>query len=272
MPAELDDIELRSVQLQQSHSRDSISNACDLRRVPTDKGEVLVAIQGDISKPAILTLHDLGLNCKSQLIPFTSRSISLIDFSFLSSPVADASTFTGFFNYPTMRALLENFCVYHVTAPGQEEGAPTFPEEWVPSGPFGPFNSLDWLRFIDSLSALFTRRRMSWRLNCSSLCLTSAWKQLLASVSVLAQIFSFASVSRTPTRSALFASWIVAQHKPAGSNGDINRWTRETYDQRAWRRASWTTWCGTTSAAVPRSATWTSSPCTNRTSSDPSTP
>lgn len=30
-----------------------------------------------------------------------------------------------------MRALLENFCVYHVTAPGQEEGAPAFPEEWV---------------------------------------------------------------------------------------------------------------------------------------------
>lgn len=64
MPAELDDIELRSVQLQQSHSRESISNACDLRRVPTDKGDVLVAIQGDISKPAILTLHDLGLNCE----------------------------------------------------------------------------------------------------------------------------------------------------------------------------------------------------------------
>lgn len=64
MPAELDDIELRSVQLQQSHSRDSISNACDLRRVPTDKGDILVAIQGDLTKPAILTLHDLGLNCK----------------------------------------------------------------------------------------------------------------------------------------------------------------------------------------------------------------
>lgn len=64
MPAELDDIELRSVQLQQSHSRDSISNSCDLRRVPTDKGDILVAIQGDLTKPAILTLHDLGLNCK----------------------------------------------------------------------------------------------------------------------------------------------------------------------------------------------------------------
>jgi pimeloyl-ACP methyl ester carboxylesterase len=105
MPAELDDIELRSVQLQQSQSRDSISSACDIRRVPTDKGEVSVAIQGDTSKPAILTLHDLGLNY--------------------------ASTFSGFFNYPTMRALLENFCVYHVTAPGQEEGAATFPDDFV---------------------------------------------------------------------------------------------------------------------------------------------
>lgn len=87
MPAELDDIELRSVQLQQSQSRDSISSACDIRRVPTDKGEISVAIQGDTTKPAILTLHDLGLNCKfehvnkipmSQLIsrPF-SRCIDL---------------------------------------------------------------------------------------------------------------------------------------------------------------------------------------------------
>lgn len=30
-----------------------------------------------------------------------------------------------------MRALLENFCVYHVNAPGQEEGAQTLPEEYV---------------------------------------------------------------------------------------------------------------------------------------------
>lgn len=105
MPAELDDIELRSVQLQQSHSRDSISNSCDIRRIATDKGDITVAIQGDVTKPAILTMHDLGLNY--------------------------ASTFTGFFNYPTMRALLENFCVYHVTAPGQEENAPTFPENFV---------------------------------------------------------------------------------------------------------------------------------------------
>ena len=64
MPAELDDIELRSVQLQQSHSRQSLSNSCDFHRITTDKGDIIVSVQGDTSKPAILTLHDLGLNCK----------------------------------------------------------------------------------------------------------------------------------------------------------------------------------------------------------------
>lgn len=43
--------------------------------------------------------------------------------------IADATSFAGFFNFPPLRSLLENFCVYHVTAPGQEEGAPTLPEE-----------------------------------------------------------------------------------------------------------------------------------------------
>lgn len=76
MPAELDDIELRSVQLQQSHSRDSISGSCDMRRVPTDKGEMLVAVQGDTTKPAILTFHDLGLNCELDLI--TNSGLNLI--------------------------------------------------------------------------------------------------------------------------------------------------------------------------------------------------
>lgn len=47
----------------------------------------------------------------------------------LVSIFTDSTSFAGFFNYPTMRTLLENFCVYHVTAPGQEEGAPSLPEE-----------------------------------------------------------------------------------------------------------------------------------------------
>uniref|UniRef100_A0A1A9ZNG6 Protein NDRG3 n=1 Tax=Glossina pallidipes TaxID=7398 RepID=A0A1A9ZNG6_GLOPL len=106
MPVDpLDDIELRSVQLQFPNARGSIIDACDQRRVTTDKGDIHVAIQGDTSKPAILTYHDLGLNY--------------------------ATSFAGFFNFPLMRGLLENFCVYHVTAPGQEEGAPTLPEDYI---------------------------------------------------------------------------------------------------------------------------------------------
>ncbi|KAG4073716.1 hypothetical protein HA402_000940 [Bradysia odoriphaga] len=106
MPVDpMDDIELRSVQLQFPNGRGSLEGTCDLRRVVTDKGDILVAVQGDTAKPAILTYHDLGLNY--------------------------ATSFAGFFNYPTMRALLDNFCVYHVTAPGQEDGAPTLPEDYL---------------------------------------------------------------------------------------------------------------------------------------------
>lgn len=43
--------------------------------------------------------------------------------------ITDISSFQAFFNYIDMRILLENFCVYHVNAPGQEEGAPTLPEK-----------------------------------------------------------------------------------------------------------------------------------------------
>lgn len=65
MPVDpMDDIELRSVQLQYPNQRGSIVGACDLRRVPTDKGDILVAVQGDTTKPAIVTYHDLGLNCE----------------------------------------------------------------------------------------------------------------------------------------------------------------------------------------------------------------
>lgn len=65
MPVDpMDDVELRSVQLQFPHSRGSLEGTCDIRRVPTDKGELTVAVQGDTRKPAILTYHDLGLNCE----------------------------------------------------------------------------------------------------------------------------------------------------------------------------------------------------------------
>lgn len=76
MPVDpMDDIELRSVQLQFSNGRSSLGGNCDMHRVITDKGEVMVAVQGDTTKPAILTYHDLGLNCKYiwQTHPFRLR-------------------------------------------------------------------------------------------------------------------------------------------------------------------------------------------------------
>lgn len=67
MPSDsMDDIELRNIQLQfpsaRSLSRDDPS--VEEIRVETDRGSVLVAVQGNRSKPALLTYHDLGLNCE----------------------------------------------------------------------------------------------------------------------------------------------------------------------------------------------------------------
>ncbi|XP_068906705.1 protein NDRG3 isoform X3 [Tenebrio molitor] len=108
MPSDsMDDIELKNIQLQfpstRSLSRDDSSAQEEI--VETDRGNLVVAVQGSRNKPAILTYHDLGLNY--------------------------VSSFQAFFNYIDMRALLENFCVYHVNAPGQEEGAQTLPEDYI---------------------------------------------------------------------------------------------------------------------------------------------
>lgn len=108
MPSDsMDDIELKNIQLQfpsaRSLSRDDSTMHEEL--IETDRGSIVVAVQGSRNKPAILTYHDLGLNY--------------------------ISSFQAFFNYIDMRALLENFCVYHVNAPGQEEGAQTLPEDYI---------------------------------------------------------------------------------------------------------------------------------------------
>jgi hypothetical protein len=55
--------------------------------------------------------------------------LSIYIFIILIFSSTDNSNFQAFFNYIDMRALLENFCVYHVNAPGQEEGASTLPDE-----------------------------------------------------------------------------------------------------------------------------------------------
>jgi len=108
MPSDsMDDIELKNIQLKfpnaRTLSRDDSSVVEE--RVETGRGSLLVAVQGNRSKPAILTYHDLGLNY--------------------------VSSFQAFFNYIDMRVLLENFCVYHVNAPGQEEGATSLPDDHV---------------------------------------------------------------------------------------------------------------------------------------------
>ncbi|XP_020278867.1 protein NDRG3 isoform X2 [Pseudomyrmex gracilis] len=108
MPSDsMDDIELKNIQLQFPALRYLSRDDASVReeRVETDKGSLLVAVQGNRAKPAILTYHDLGLNY--------------------------ISSFQAFFNYIDMRVLLENFCVYHVNAPGQEENAPTLPEDYI---------------------------------------------------------------------------------------------------------------------------------------------
>ncbi|XP_073973018.1 misexpression suppressor of KSR 2 isoform X6 [Rhodnius prolixus] len=107
MPSDsMDDIELKNIQMQMASSR-SLSRddpTIEEIRVETDRGCLMVAVQGSRNKPAILTYHDLGLNY--------------------------ISCFQAFFNFSEMRALLENFCVYHVNAPGQEEGATPLPEDY----------------------------------------------------------------------------------------------------------------------------------------------
>ncbi|GFR73132.1 protein NDRG3 [Elysia marginata] len=65
--------------------------------IETPYGNLHVAIQGDRSKQAIITFHDIGLN--------------------------HVTCFQGFFSYPDMQPILRHFCVYHVNAPGQEDGA-----------------------------------------------------------------------------------------------------------------------------------------------------
>lgn len=61
----MDDIELKNIQLQfPSVRRFSGEGGCAETRVRTDRGDILVAVQGDRAKPAIITYHDLGLNCE----------------------------------------------------------------------------------------------------------------------------------------------------------------------------------------------------------------
>ncbi|CAG9138253.1 unnamed protein product [Plutella xylostella] len=139
----MDDIELKNIQLQFPSSRRlSGDGACAEIRVRTDRGDIMVAVHGDRNKPAIVTYHDLGLNCEFFSLHYLLRSeISSGAYSLNGDRNKPAivtyhdlglnyvSSFQAFFSFVDMRALLENFCVYHVNAPGQEEGAPSLPDD-----------------------------------------------------------------------------------------------------------------------------------------------
>jgi len=99
-----DDVELRNLAivdpLERTLTKDTIYTE---ETVETSAGSVLVAFSGDRKKPVLLTYHDLGLNY--------------------------VSNFQAFFNYPDMKEITNNFCVFHINAPGQEEGAVPMTEE-----------------------------------------------------------------------------------------------------------------------------------------------
>ncbi|XP_076040373.1 misexpression suppressor of KSR 2 isoform X2 [Oratosquilla oratoria] len=108
MPSDsLDDADLRHVQLSVANSRSlSEDGSTGVKEtIDTQHGPITVSVCGDRSKPIILTYHDLGLN--------------------------HITNFQAFFLYPEMRTMVHNFCIIHVNAPGQEEGAPTLPEGYV---------------------------------------------------------------------------------------------------------------------------------------------
>lgn len=102
-------IELTDIQCEDSKPRSFDVNASSIilqsDDVETSYGNIHVAVQGDRSKPAIFTFHDIGLN--------------------------HITCFQGFFNYPDMQQIMKHFCVYHLNAPGMEEGAMNLKPEFV---------------------------------------------------------------------------------------------------------------------------------------------
>jgi len=103
----MDDIELRGVEasspLMRRLSRSDSYTQED--KIETQWGTMLVAIQGDRQKPALFTYHDIGLN--------------------------HVSNFQAFFNYIDVGMMMKNFCIYHLNAPGQDEGAAGFPDGYT---------------------------------------------------------------------------------------------------------------------------------------------
>lgn len=101
-----DEVELQSVRLSSPVVRTLTKDVAYTEEVVvTAKGSVTVAWKGDRTKPAMVTYHDLGLN--------------------------HVSNFQAFFNYPGVAEILPYFCVFHINAPGQEEGAEKLADDFV---------------------------------------------------------------------------------------------------------------------------------------------
>lgn len=102
----LTSVELESIRLLDSKARtvpsETLVNFDVEEDVSTPFGPLHVVAHGDRRLPVILTYHDIGLN--------------------------STSCFQGFFNYPDMQTIMKSFCVYHLNALGQHEGALTLPQ------------------------------------------------------------------------------------------------------------------------------------------------
>lgn len=105
MMEELQEVELSVVESSSVSTRSLIDEGTSgkMEVVMTEFGPTSVAVYGDLSRPVILTYHDLGLN--------------------------HVTNFQAFFNHPEMRPVVNLFCIVHMNALGQELGAPTLPNK-----------------------------------------------------------------------------------------------------------------------------------------------
>lgn len=72
------------------------------KEIDTSHGKLHVTLHGTEGKPAIVTFHDIGQN--------------------------HVSAFQSFLNCSAMAPILQYFTIYHLDAPGQQEGAVQLPE------------------------------------------------------------------------------------------------------------------------------------------------